>query len=135
MNRRFLLQLLALLALTSCVSRFYSHKLLDKGKEAIAANNYKNAIAQINKAIKANKELDEAYFIRGEIYEKQKKYDEAIEDYINAYKYSNDKSKEGLAAGRLLYEQRRYKESLPYLQKSYESDTTNQQSIYYLMLA
>ena len=135
MNRRFSIQLLALLALTSCVSRFYSHKLLDKGKEAIAVNDYKNATVQISKALKANKELDEAYFIRGEIFEKQKKYDEAIEDYINAYKYSNDKSKEGLAAGRLLYKLHRYKESLPYLLKSYESDTTNQETIYFLMLA
>ncbi|MGI6479001.1 MAG: tetratricopeptide repeat protein [Salinivirgaceae bacterium] len=134
MNRHLSLLFLALIALTSCVSRFYSHKLLDKGKEAIAANDYKNGIAQINKAIKVNKQLDEAYFIRGEIYEKQGKYDEAIDDYIKAYKYSNDKSKEGLAAGRLLYEQHRYKESLPYLLKSYERDSTNQLSIYYLML-
>ena len=93
MNRHLSLLFLALIALTSCVSRFYSHKLLDKGKEAIAANDYKNGIAQINKAIKVNKQLDEAYFIRGEIYEKQGKYDEAIDDYIKAYKYSNDKSK------------------------------------------
>ena len=30
-------------------------------QEAIAANDYKNGIAQINKAIKVNKQLDEAY--------------------------------------------------------------------------
>jgi tetratricopeptide (TPR) repeat protein len=55
-----------------------------QGKEQLDKKNYKKAIDYFSQAIELNKKYTEAYFSRGECFDKQKKYKEALKDYSMA---------------------------------------------------
>lgn len=134
MRPRLILAILVSFLNSACISNFYSHKLVTKSKEAISVNDTKKALSLLNNALLINSKNGEAYLLKGKIYETINDTAQAIKEYIKAHKYTANSAEIGIEIGRLLYEIGRYDESLKYLTKSFEEDSTNQQTIYLLML-
>ncbi len=101
----------------------------------MAASDTVNAFDWFDKAARGNKKMGDAYYFRGLILENRGKHEAALDDFVHAFENSENKALSGLAAGRLLIETGKYKESLPYLENSFAIDSANYQTGYYLMIA
>jgi tetratricopeptide (TPR) repeat protein len=135
MKNRFILLLLVPIVFSSCIGGMFSQRQLRKGKEAVSAKDFDNAYLWFDKAARKNKKLGEAYYLRGLISESRNNKDAALRDYQHAFENSENRSLSGLAAGKLLWEMGKYKECLPYLERSYADDSSNHRTGYFLMLS
>lgn len=63
---------------------------LEKAYELYENQNYEKAMAILSDVIVKNPQTAHAYFYRGLIFDAQKKYQDAINNYLNAVKYTDD---------------------------------------------
>ncbi|HOK41755.1 MAG TPA: tetratricopeptide repeat protein [bacterium] len=80
-------------------------------------DNYNIALQRINQALNLFPNAYELYFQKAIIYEKQKNYDAAIQNYLEAIKYNEDFDSPYIFAAKLLYETNRKEEALNILEK------------------
>lgn len=104
-------------------------------KQAFLSKDYDKAFELFGKVIQRNSYNHEAFYYRGQIYEHRNMQQLAANDYIKAFETADNKMLSGLAAGRMLYKTKVYEKSLSYLKTAYNIDTTNIETIYYLMMA
>ncbi len=80
-------------------------------------DNYNIALQRINQALNLFPNAYELYFQKAIIYEKQKNYDAAIQNYLEAIKYNEDFDSPYIYAGKLLYDLNRKEEALNIFEK------------------
>ena len=110
-NIFFVFTFIFLLSSSLCMSQRDNYKYTTKSKKAINAYeeatrqydvyNYKDALKDLDDAIKTDDKFIEAYMLKGDIYANEKKYDKSIENYkkaiqIDPYFYSNNYMNVGL---------------------------------------
>ena len=68
----------------------HKNQKLENAYELYENQNYEKAMAILNDVIVKNPQTAHAYFYRGLIFDAQKKYQDAINNYLNAVKYTDD---------------------------------------------
>lgn len=91
---------------------------LSRGQARTHMNDYDGAVADFTKAIGYNKNLAQAYWERGQVLFKQKKYSIALNDYIKYSSMDKDEPASQYNAGICLYNTGKKQAALPYFERA-----------------
>jgi len=104
-------------------------KLLDNADLMIAMQNYEKAMAIYNQVIELNVNCDEAYLLRGELYQKLGQTGEAVDDVLKAISIDPDYGEAYLTLALLYQAQGNLEKSIGAYQRVIKLDNNSQKAI------
>ena len=116
----FLFFLLGYLSIAQSAKSFHKN-----AKKAWKENKYEVVVDNLNKAIELENGDDKYFYLRGQAYEKLEKNSMAVTDYIAAANLEPKEKNYNQSAGRLLYDQSRFKEAIVFLDKVLDDEKEN----------
>ena len=108
-------------------------KLLDNADLMVAMQNYEKAMAIYNQVIELNVNCDEAYLLRGELYQKLGQAGKAVDDVLKALSIDPDYGEAYLTLALLYQSQGNLEKSIEAYQRAIKLDNNNQKAIKHII--